>query len=113
SGKSLKEPRKTTVSQSAPVSSAELSTAILQLANQWIATDSALNPFVQNFFARLPCSAPASGRHEWGIDVRLKRCSRRPRVTIDSRWQSGRCAEKEGTLCRTRRYSCWDFSWPL
>src|SRR6202021_427925 len=54
SGKSLKEPRKTTVSQSAPVSSAELSTAILQLANQWIATDSALNPFVQNFFARLP-----------------------------------------------------------
>jgi hypothetical protein len=24
------------------------------LANQWIATDSALNPFVQNFFARLP-----------------------------------------------------------
>jgi hypothetical protein len=25
------------------------------LANQWIATDSALNPFVQNFFARLPC----------------------------------------------------------
>ena len=27
------------------------------MANQWIATDSALNPFVQNFFARLPCSS--------------------------------------------------------
>jgi hypothetical protein len=30
--------------------------------------------------------SPASGRHEWGIGGRLKRCSRRPRVTTDSRW---------------------------